>query len=300
MKSCRVKAKHSRTLRENMWGYGFIAPSLILLAIFVLVPIIMSIYYSFTKYNVINQEQWVGLKNYVRVFEDSNVIAALKNTLLYTAVTVPVQTVLSLAIAAMLAAKFKNRMGEVVRSSMFIPVLCSAVLAGTVFYYIFSSNNDGIVNQIVMALGGDKTNWLGSDKTALLVICFVNIWKGVGYYLVIFYAAIMDIPKSYYEASSIDGATSIQQFFYITLPSVRPVLYLVVTLCTIWSFQVFDITYVMTQGGPGISTTTLVLEIYENGFGSFRMGYASAIAIVLFVIVLLISYIQRRLFKEKV
>lgn len=274
-------------------------PSLIILLTFIIVPIIMSIYFSFTKYNGLAAPEWVGVRNYQSLFESREIRAALKNTLAFVAVTAPAQISISLIIAAVLAARYRNRFGSFVRGCMFIPVLCSASIVGSIFSYLFASDEGALFNQLVMALGLPKQNWLGSSSTALYVICFVTIWKNIGYYLVIFYAGIMDIPKTLYEAADIDGASQIQQFFYITLPNLRDVAVMIVTVCIIWSFQLFDITYTMTQGGPGNSTISLVTEIYKEGFSNFKLGAASAIAILLFIIIAVCTMLQKLLTREK-
>jgi len=153
----------------------------------------------------------------------------------------------------------------------------------------------GPVNTMLGLLGLDTVNWLGGKISSLLSVSMVSVWKNIGYFLVIFYAGIMDIPASHYEAAKVDGATGLQQFFYITLPSLSSVTYLVVTLGTIWSFQVFDIVYTMTGGGPGLSTVTLVLTIYNAAFKEYNMGYASAVALLMFLFVIIIQALQKSL-----
>ena len=274
-------------------------PSFVLLAVFVIAPIIMSLYYSFAKYNGMSPPEWIGLGNFLNMKDDSRVWQALKNTGMYALLTVPPQIVVSLAVAALLAGKYRNKFGGFVRSVMFIPVLASSVLAGTIFFYIFSSDADSVMNTLVSIFGVGKIKWLGDKTTVIPSISFVYIWKGVGYFMVILYAAIMDIPRNLYEAAEMDGANGIQQFFHITLPGLKSVLYMSVTISTIWSFQVFDITYAMTRGGPGYYSTSLVLEIYKNAFSGRNFGYASAIAMILLICVIIITMIQRLAFKEK-
>ena len=284
--------------REAIQGYIYILPSFILIMIFSIIPIFMTFFFSFTKYNVLQPPTLVGLDNYVRMLKDPFVRASLKNTFIFTLVVVPVQTMVSMGIAALIAEKFRNRFGNFVKSSLFIPVISSTMLVGTLWTFLLATDN-GAVNNILGLVNIDKVNWLGTQTTALLSICIVSIWKNVGYFLVIFYAGIMDIPTMLYESSEVDGANKLQQFVYITLPILKPITFLVVTLGTIWSFQVFDLVYAMTGGGPGRSTVTLVLTIYNTAFKEFSMGYASAIAMLLLVFILLISAIQKFLFREK-
>ena len=278
--------------KEAIQGILYVLPSLVLICIFSLIPIVMNGYYSLTDYNVMQDPSWVGLENYKRLINDPYVWVSLRNTLIFTVVTVPVQTILSLLLAAAIAEFFRGRFGGFVKSAMFVPVIASAVLVGTLWCILLSPT--GAANSIIESLGGKGVNWLGGKYTSLLSVCMATVWKNVGYFLVIYYAAIMDIPKSLHEAATVDGATTLQKFFYITVPSIAPVTFLVVTLGTIWSFQVFDMVYTMTGGGPGMSTVTLVLTIYNTAFKEFNMGYASAIALLLFVFVLIISALQRR------
>ena len=284
---------------NNLVGYCFVTPSLVLLSVFVIAPILMSFYLSMTKYNGFQPPQWIGFQNYADALADTGVREALKNTLVFMLVSVPLQLSLSLVIAAVLAAKFRNTFGSLVRSTLFIPVLCSTTLIGTIFSFLFAPNAEAFFNSIVMSIGLDKVNWLGSTKTALGTIIFVNIWKSVGYYLVIFYAGIMDIPNDLYEASAIDGATKLQQFFRITIPNLRTILIMMVIVCTIWTFQFFELAYVMTDGGPGYATTSLVYQIYNQVFRGQNFGYGSAISVILFVLILVINLIQRIVLREE-
>ena len=281
---------------EAIGALLYILPSLVLISVFSLIPICMNIGYSFSKYNIMQPPQWEGLANYSRMIKDPYVWASLKNTIVFTFVTVPLQTVLSLFLAALIAKKFKKRYGNFVKSALFIPVIASAVLVGTIWSILLSPS--GALNSLIEFIGLPPVNWLGGKNTSLLSVCMATIWKNVGYFLVIFYAGIMDIPRSLYEAAEVDGATRSQQFFYITIPGLSSITYLVVTLGTIWSFQIFDMVYTMTGGGPGLSTVTLVLTIYNTAFREYSMGYASSIALLMFVFVILISLLQRIIFRS--
>ena len=288
-----------RRRRNTLWGYGFTAPSAILLLVFIILPIFISVALSLTDFSGFNEPTYVGFKNYVDMFQDKKFLASMKNTFIYVIATVPLQTILSLVVAAILAEKFRNPFGEFIRGTMFIPVLCSAVIAGNLFFYLFASDKEAIVNSFLMLLGFEKVNWLGKSDFAMLVICIVAIWKNVGYFMVIFYAAIMDVPQTLHDAARVDGASPMQRFLHITMPGIRPVLYLVITLSTIWAFQVFDITMVMTKGGPGVATMSPVLLVYNYAFSDHRMGYASAIACLLAVVIFVISMLQKLVFREE-
>ena len=289
----------SRKNKEAVQGIIYILPSFLLILIFCIMPIFMSAYFSFTDYNIMNPPEFAGLDNYVQMFKDEYVTAAVKNTLLYVLMTVPFQTIISLAFAGFIAQKLGGKKGgEFLRSVMFIPVIASAVTAGTIWRIILSTDG-GILNNILGVFGIDPVNWLGSTSTSLVSICIVAVWKNVGYFLVIYYAGIMGIPRDLYEAARVDGATTIQQFTKITLPMLKPITYLVVTLGIIWSFQVFDLSYQMTGGGPGHSSVTLVMSIYNSAFKQYRMGYACATAMFLLVIIIVINLLENLFFQEK-
>jgi len=284
--------------KDALYGYLYILPSFLLLLIFSIIPIFLSVYFSFTEYNVIQSPTWVGLNNYIRMLKDPFVTAALKNTVIYTLISVPLQTILSLVIAALIAGEFRNTYGNFLKSAMFVPVISSAILVGTLWGLMLTTDG-GLINNVLALFGIGQINWLGSIKTSLISVCITAVWKNIGYFLVIFYAGILDIPSSHYEASKVDGASGWQQFWYITIPQLKPITYLVITLGMIWSFQVFDLVYVMTGGGPGKSTTTLVLYIYTTAFREYSMGYASSIAFLMFIVIILLNSLQNLLFRER-
>jgi multiple sugar transport system permease protein len=278
-------------------GILYVLPSFLIILIFSLIPLFMTGYISFTKYNVMQAPKWIGINNYLTLRKDPFFLPAIKNTIVYTILTVPVQTILSLMIAFVLANMFQKKFGNFVKSILFIPVISSSILVGTVWKFMFATES-GIINQILSMFGVPKINWLGQYTLALVSVCIVAIWKNVGYFLVIYYAGIMDIPRSHFEAAKVDGATNWQQFKYITIPALKPITYLVITLGTIWSFQVFDLVYTLTGGGPGTATITMVMSIYQMGFKQYQMGYASAMSVLLFIIIIVVSILQKRVFND--
>lgn len=292
------KSKISRRNRQALYGGLYILPSFILIIVFAVVPIFMSGYFSFTSYNVLNPPKWVGLSNYIQAFNDTYVVGSLKNTILYVILTVPFQTITSLVFAAFIADRMRTKFGGFLRSAMFIPVIASAITAGAVWRIILATDG-GILNTILGLLHFPLPNWLGSSTTALISVGIVAVWKNVGYFLVIYYAGIMGISREHMEAAEVDGATTIQKFLHITIPILKPITYMVLTLGVIWSFQVFDLVYVMTGGGPGRSTITLVMTIYNSAFKDYKMGYASAVAMLLLAIILIVNFIQQRFFKDR-
>ncbi len=243
--------------------------------------------------------KFIGLENYNNLFNDPYVKASLRNTIMYTIIVVPFQTFLSILIAGIITSKKRNIWTGFVKSTLFIPVISSMVLVGTLWKVMYNPQV-GLINQFLSIFGvDDPINWLGTKDLALISVCIVAIWKNVGYFMVIYIAAIMDIPSELYEAAEVDGASKTKQFMYITLPILKPITFLVVTLGTIWSFQVFDLVYTMTGGGPGTSTVTLVSTIYTVAFREYKMGYACAIAMILFVLIMVVSIMQRLVLKDK-
>jgi len=284
--------------RDALTAYAYILPSLLLITAFYLLPILMTAFYSFTKFNLLQAPEYVGLDNFGRLFSDPFVRASIMNTLYFTAITVPVQSLLALLLAAVMASRMKSIGKRLAIGSTFIPVISSMIIVGVLWRMMFNTDV-GIINAMLAIFGADPVNWLGGKATALISVCIVMIWKNVGYFLVIYYVAILDIPRSLYEAAEMDGANWWKKFFLVTLPSLRGITYLVVTLGTIWSFQVFDLVYIMTGGGPGTSTVTLVMTVYNAAFKQYEMGYAAAISLLLFAIVVVITIIQKRFLGER-
>ncbi len=294
-----VKRKMSpRTRKQALIGAGYIAPSFILMMIFNVTPIFLSAYFSFTKYNMASPPVWIGLENYAKLFGNRVLTEALSNTVKYVLITVPAQTILSLLIAVFIAENMKNRYGSFMRSVIFIPVIVSLIASATVWNIMYQPKG-GIINQFLNFLGLDSVNFLGKKANALPSVAAVAIWKGTGYYMVIYYAGVMNVPSDVREAAIVDGATPIQRFWYIILPILKPITYMIVTLGIIGSFQVFDLVYKMTGGGPGRSTYTVAYVIYTFAFQDKNYGYASAVAICLLIVILFIHLIQTLFFKEK-
>ncbi|GAA0740455.1 sugar ABC transporter permease [Clostridium oceanicum] len=277
--------------------YGYIFPLLILITSFYVLPIIMSFCFSFTKYNIVNPAEFIGIENYKYILKDNTFLVALKNTLLVTIVVVPVQTILSMLLAVWIVSK-KSKLANFVRCIMFIPVLSSMILVGIIWRIIL--NGDGSpLNYIAYNLLGKNIDWLGNPKIALPVLMFIIIWKNIGYFMIMYIAALMDIPRDYYEVADVDGANKFQKFKSITVPLLKPTTIMIVFLGSIWSFQIFDLVYTMTGGGPGMSTTTLVLHIFNLSFKQFNSGYSMAVANILFLIIAIITIVQRKFLKRE-
>jgi multiple sugar transport system permease protein len=279
-----------RKFSEALTGYLFISPWLVIFTIFSIVSLGYAVYLSFTSYNLLKPPQWWGLEGYQRVIVDDLFLTkALPNTFKYVLIVVPLQTILSLILA--FAMDQKLRFQRIFRTIFYLPSVTSSVVISLIFIWIFAPQ--GIFNQITHL----TVNWLDEPKTAFYVIMGMNIFTTSGTLMLIFLAGLQDISASIYEASEIDGANAIQKFFYITIPMLRPVIFFVVTVGIIGCFQVFDQIFVMTAGGPLDSTTTVTYLIYKWAFRdtTIKMGQASALAVVLTLIILGFTLLQRRI-----
>lgn len=235
--------------RQAAYGVAYITPGMLIILMFCIAPIFMTLYYSFTEYNLAQPPDWIALENYVKVLNNTQLRRAVVNTVIYVIITVPLQTLLAMFVANFLAEYLNNRYGRVLRSIIFIPTLASYVAAATVWKVILASRG-GLLNEILGIFGVAPINWLGEPTLALICVSLVAVWKSAGYFTIIFYAGIMNISVDVREAALIDGASPRQRFWKITVPLLKPITYLNVTLGIIWSFQAFDIVYKLTGGGP--------------------------------------------------
>ena len=285
-------------MRKFRWM--LLAPWLITLAVFWLYPLLYALVLSFSKYQTLTNEiQFIGFQNYGNVLRDSAFWNALLNTSIFTFGTVPITTSLALVLAVAIQ-KQTAKLASVFRAAYFLPSVTSLVVIALVFTNLYS--RDGYVNALCALLGmPHPTNgWLQTEATALPAIMAMDVWISAGYYMVLFLAGMESIPKELYESAELQGATKWQQFWRITLPMLRPTMLFVVVINSIKSFQIFVEVYVMTKGGPLGATSTLVYEVYHQAFEqSDSMGYASALAYIIFIILLVMSLIQMRLLRVK-
>ena len=277
------------------------APALILLLVFLIVPFLMALGLSFTDFRLNSPltPEFIAGRNYTRLLEDESVRRALLNNILFVLVVVPLQTALSLGMALLVNQKLPGV--RIFRTLFFVPVATVMAVVAVVWSLLYNSP-DGLINAFIKTVtfgAVSSVAWLDNPATAFGAVMLLSIWQGAGYQMLIFLAGLQGIPLELYEAADIDGATPGQQFRFITLPQLRNTLIFVVITTTILAFQLFDQVYVMTKGGPSDSTTTLVLQLVQQGFQSLRIGYACAISVVFFVIVLSISLLQRRLLPEE-
>jgi multiple sugar transport system permease protein len=285
-----MRTRDRKKTLEAVTGYLFITPWLFIFFTFILFSLGYALYLSFTRYNLLNPAQWWGLEGYKRVLTDNLFLeSALPNTFKYALIVVPLQTAISLILA--FAMDQKLRLRRLFRTVFYLPSVTSSVVISLIFVWLFAAQ--GVFNQLM----GSTINWLNNVKTAFYVIMGMNIFTTSGTLMLIFLSGLQDIPESVYEAARIDGADSLQIFWNITIPMLRPVIFFVVTVGLIGCFQVFDQIYVMTSGGPLDSTTTITYLIYKWAFRdtTVKMGQASALAIILTLIILAVTLIQRRL-----
>lgn len=278
--------------QEELIAYAFILPSLLGFVIFLVVPMVASLGISFYDWELLTPPSFVGLKNFADLFGDRVFKDVLMNTLYYTFGLVPLNLVVSLGLALWLNTRLRGL--TLYRMAFFLPVVTVTVAVALIWRWMYEPRA-GIIDVGLRALGLPGPTWLGDPHWAMPAIILMSVWKGFGYNMVLFLAGLQGIPVSIYEAAMIDGATAWQRFWRITLPLLSPVIFLAVVLTVISSFQVFDQALVMTNGGPANATNTIVLYIYQNGFQFFRMGYASAIAWVLFGVIFLFTLFQMRL-----
>lgn len=280
----------NKKLKQYIKGYLFLLPNFAGFFIFMAIPIIMGLIISFTDYNGFHQFNFVGLRNYAEMFQDEYFRVSLGNNLLYTLVTVPGTITVSLFLAVAVNQGIKG--SSLFKTMFFLPNISSMVAVGIVWSMLFNPVS-GPINNVLRSLGvANPPMWISATSSALWSVILVAIWKQSGYYMVILLAGLQSIPSQLYEAASIDGAGALKKFFKITLPMLSPTMFMVMVLCIIQSFQVFDLVNIMTQGGPGRSTNVLVFRIYEEGFQKLQFGYASAMAYFLFLIVLIVTLIQ--------
>ncbi len=281
-------------LREAAAGYAMISPLVLAAVAFLFVPIVTSAYWSFTDFSGFGSPTWVGLRNYIELFGDERFVRALVNTFIFVALGMAIGPTLGLLSALLLNREVRFR--SLFRTAYFLPVMTSLVVVATIWKILL--NERGILNSVLGVVGMPAHAWLGQTNTALPAVTITSIWQGFGFETVVFLAALQSIPRDLYDAAKVDGAGAWRTFRHITLPGLRSTILFVYIYGIIGSFQVFDQVFVMTQGGPIQSTTTVVFRLYQE-FYSLDLGKASAIAYVLVLILAALSYLQLRLGEER-
>lgn len=292
-------------LKKMMPGYLFILPAVLIISVFVFMPIVASLFLSFTQYNVLQPPKWVGFNNYYRlIFEDRLFWIAVRNTVMYVAGTVPIGVAISLLLAVWVDSVKIRFMKYLFRTVYFLPTITAIVAISVVWKWLYAGGTYGLINFVLVKLGIPPVDWLTNPKTTLPAIMLMSVWGGVGYNFIIFLAGLQGIPRTIYEAAEIDGASGLRNFWHITLPLLRPAIVFVVLMSVIGSFQVFDQVYILTQGTEYVggvlhSALTIVTYLYERGFERFEMGYASAIAYMLFLLIFVLTLTNLKFLRLK-
>ena len=283
--------------RAERWaGVVLASPAILVFVVFMFVPLVLTFWYSLHRYRGFGAMKWIGFENFVDIAHDPTFWAALLNTVLFTAISVPIGMALGLGAAVLLDKAMPAR--GMYRALIYVPVVISGVAAGVIFLRLFDPLI-GILNQLLTAVHLPTVDWQGNGTAALVSVIVVTTWQGIGFGMVVYLAGLQGIPRELLEAASVDGATGWVQFRRITWPLLRPTTFFFVVYSIIVSFQVFDVVYVLTRGGPGTSTTFLVQYAYDQGFNQRRQGYAAAIGVIIYLIVLAFTVTQWRLSRER-
>lgn len=285
-------------VRESLSGIGFISPAFILLIAFGIIPLIFAIYISFFDFPLINpaRREFVGFANYLNALQDKDFQKAFTNTIYYALWQMPMQTILGLILALLI---FKSRKGiHIFRTGYYLPVVISMVVVSVIWRIMLDSEN-GIFNSVLLWIGLPRQPFLTSPSQALPSLAVMVTWKWVGFSMLIFLAGLMDIPTEYHEAGKIDGANTLQDFLYITLPLLKRPFAFVLVANTISAFKFFTPVYVITKGGPSGSTLSVIYYMFQQAFSYGRFGYATAIAVLFLLFILILALVQLRMMRSE-
>jgi multiple sugar transport system permease protein len=280
-----------RSSPQGLVPYIFIAPNLVLFGVFMFFPLVYAAFISLHDWDLVGDTTFIGVANYTRLVTDALFWTALGHTLLYACGAVPASIGFGLLVAIGLNRNIPGR--TLMRSIYFMPVVVSAVATAVVASWMFNDSY-GVINGILERAGLARVFWLSSPHWAMPSLVIATLWLRIGFCMVVYLAALQSIPITYYEAAVIDGANALGRFLHITWPLLRPATFLLLIINVIYSFHVFDLVYVMTGGGPGFSTTVLVQYIFNAAFNTSEMGYASAMGITLYVLILAFTVVQWR------
>jgi ABC-type sugar transport system permease subunit len=281
--------------KYRLTPYLIVSPYLIHLGLFVLFPIIFSLFLMFHRWNIIAPMEFVGLQNFVKLLHDRLFFQSILNTLLFLIIHIPLQIIVALFLAEMLNQKIRLRV--FLRAAYFLPVVISGVVVTIVWTQLYGYET-GLLNRILISIGLEKLGWLINPHLAMPSIAIMATWKNVGLYVVLFLVGLQSVPPHYYEVADLDGATHWQKFYYITLPAINPTIFMVVIISTIGGFSLFIEPYIMTGGGPLNSTLSAVLYIYKQAFTYYHMGYAAALGFFFAAIIMGIVVIQRKIIEK--
>ena len=276
--------------KRRILPYFLVSPYLLHLLVFITFPIVFSIVLTFHKWNIISPMEYVGVDNFVRLFNDRMFWKAITNTFVFLVIHIPLQIVVALALAYFLNQKLFFR--AFYRAAFFLPVVISGVVVTMLWQQLYSFDT-GLINGMLVSIGLPRVAWLTDSKFAMISIAIMATWKNVGLYVILFLVGLQSVPERYYEAADVEGANSWQKFRYITLPAINPTIFMVTILSTIGGFGLFIEPYIMTGGGPLNSTLSAMLYIYKQAFEYYHMGYAATLGIFFALIIMLVVVIQK-------
>ena len=284
---------------NKMMPYIYVLPCVLLLGVFVYIPLVSNFYYSAFQFSALSPtKQFAGFQNYQTLFSDPVIGTALMNNIWYCVISVAVQVLLALVIAALLEDKLLSRVSTVLRTTYFLPVLISMTVVALLFSFVYQPKI-GLINAALKFFGvKNPPAWTGDPKTAIFSAIIMSQWHSTGYTTMLFIVAIQGISIDLYEAAEIDGAGRLQRFLHITVPQVREMMFVTMVTTVTGAFLVFNDVYILTQGGPGNASTTLAVYMYRNAFNLDKMGYASTIAVMMLLICLVLAMIQNRAFRS--
>lgn len=282
---------------KSLTGYLFLLPSAIFFVAFLLAPIGFLVYYTFHNGGIISERTYVGLSNWRNVWRDDLVVTAIKNTVVYCLMAIPAVFVISMVLALFL--QRASRGGSAFRSLYYLPTLTPYVVAALIWQFVVH-RDFGILNMILIRLGKEPRNWIGDPDLALKSIAMLEVWRGVGFWTLLFLAGLLGLPKELYQAATIDGANAWNRFVHITLPLMRPTLFFAIVMATIWNLQLFDSVSILTNGGPQNATVTMVWYIQQTTFKfTDKVGFGAALSFTLLVFILALALIEIRLLRKR-
>ncbi len=284
-------------MRKKAIPYLLVSPYIIHFFVFIAFPVVFSIVLTFHKWNIISPMEYTGFANYLRLFQDALFLKSILNTLIFLVIHIPLQIIVALFLAEVLNQKIHLR--GFFRAAFFLPVVVSGVVVTILWQQLYGFDT-GLLNKILVTLGFGKVGWLIDPKIAMPSIALMATWKNVGLYIVLFLVGLQTVPKHYYEAADLEGATHWQKFFKITLPMINPTIFLVVILSTVGGFSLFIEPYVLTGGGPLNSTLSAVLYIYKQAFFYYHMGYSATLGLFFALIILSVVIIQKKFIEREV
>lgn len=284
-------------LKKNKWPLVFTGTNIVLFILFFFLPAILGFYYSLTDFKGYSTANFIGIANYVELFQDPSFYKAMLRTFRYAITLVPLVYVVSLSIAILLNSKYAKGkvLGKII---IFLPWTISGIIAGVIWKWLFGEHF-GFINYLISLSGGEAVSWFTNSNAAFAVIIMAALWGGTAFNMLQFTTALKNIPASLYEAADIDGANNVQKFWNITLPAIKPTSFMIILLASIGSMKEFALVQSLTNGGPGTDNVFIVQYIYQTGFEKMRVGYASAASMVLFAILLILGLIQMKLGGDK-